>query len=143
MTYLLERLTTELDYPLLTDDAGLKAFATGQQNAVVFLPASPQRYPETLDVAVVLPELVKAFGGRLTPALAETDYAAALAATYGVTAWPALLLLRHGEYLGVITRMRDWDVYLHKINELLASSPVKAPGIGIPVVDAAGAASCQ
>lgn len=141
---LIDRLTTDLGYPLLTDQASLEAFAAAQENSVVFLPANPQHYPETLDVAIVLPEFVNVFNGRLTAGVADMAFAKALAAKYSITEWPALLFLRHGDYLGVITRMRDWDVYLSKINAFLSSSvPAKAPGIGIPVVGAPLAAGCH
>jgi hydrogenase-1 operon protein HyaE len=141
---LLERLTTDLGYPLLTDQASLDAFALPAANSVIFLPANPQHYPETLDVAIVLPEFLKIFSGRLTAGVADMTFAKELAAKYAITEWPALLFLRHGEYLGSIARMRDWDVYLSKINAFLSSSsPAKAPGIGIPVVGAPLAAGCH
>lgn len=140
---LLARLTTELGYPLLTNQSSLDAFANPRENTVIFLPANPQHYPETLDVAIVLPEFLKIFSGRLSAGVADLEFAKALAAQYAVTEWPALLFLRHGEYLGVITRMRDWDAYLSRINALLSSaSPAQAPGIGIPVVGAP-LASCH
>lgn len=133
---LIDRLTADLGYPLLTDQAGLEAFAGAQENSVVFLPANPQHYPETLDVTVVLPELLKVFSGRLSAGVADTTFAQILAAKYAITEWPVLLFLRYGEHLGVITRIRDWDVYLNKIHVFLSSSPAQAPGIGIPVVGA-------
>lgn len=143
MSQLLDRLTTDLGYPLLVDQASLEAFANPQENVMVFLPANPQHYPETLDVAIVLPEFLKVFSGRMSAGVANTVFAKDLAAKYGITEWPALLFLHHGEYLGVITRMRDWDVYLSKINAFLSSSsPAKAPGIGVPVVGASLAVGC-
>lgn len=133
---LIERLSTDLAYPLLHNAEQLTAFAQPVENAVIFLPNNPQHYPETLDVAIVLPELVKVFQGQFKPAVADWDYAKVLAAEYAITEWPALLFLRHGEYLGCITRVRDWSVYLSKIKTLLASTPSKKPGIGVAVVSA-------
>lgn len=135
MSYLIERLTTELHYPLVTDDAELAAFTQTHENAVLLLPANPQRYPETLDVAVVLPELMQVFR-QMGAAVASEEFAQVLAQRYGVNEWPSLLFLRQGEYLGVILRMRDWDVYLNNVQDVLASTPVRAPGVGIPVVAA-------
>lgn len=132
---LVDRLVTDLHYPHLTDEQSLHSFSAQTAHTVIFLPANPQQYPETLDVAIVLPELMKVFALQLQPAVASPDLAKTLAARYAISEWPALLFLRNGEYLGVITRMRDWDVYLRKVQELLqAPTPVKAPGIGIPVV---------
>ncbi|MEZ5453966.1 MAG: hydrogenase-1 expression HyaE [Thiothrix sp.] len=144
MSQLLDRLTHDLGYPLLADQASLEAFANPQENTMVFLPANPQHYPETLDVAIVLPEFLKIFQGRLSAGVADMAFAKELAAKYAITEWPTLLFLRHGEYLGTIPRMRNWDVYLSKINAFLSSSsPAKAPGIGVPVVGAPLAAGCH
>ncbi len=132
---LVERLTHDLGYPLLADHVALAAFAEQQDNSVILLPANPQHYPETLDVAIVLPELMRVFSGRMQAGVAEANFARELAGKYNISEWPALLFLRQGAYLGSIARMRDWGVYLSKINALLAAPvPVKAPGIGIPVV---------
>jgi hydrogenase-1 operon protein HyaE len=133
---LIERLSTDLAYPLLHNAEQLTAFAQPVENVVIFLPNNPQHYPETLDVAIVLPELVKVFQGQFKPAVADWDYAKVLAAEYAITEWPALLFLRYGEYLGCITRVRDWSVYLSKIKTLLAATPSKKPGIGVAVVSA-------
>lgn len=133
---LIERLNTDLAYPLLSNAEQRAAFAQPLANAVIFLPNNPQHYPETLDVAIVLPELVTIFQGQLKPAVADWDYAKVLAAEYAITEWPALLFLRHGEYLGSITRVRDWSVYLSKIKTLLAAEPSTKPGIGVAVVSA-------
>lgn len=143
MSNLLDRLTTDLGYPLLTGQDSLMAFAKPLKNSVVFLAANPQHYPETLDVAIVLPEFMKIFQGRLRASVADMEFAKTLAAKYGISEWPVLLFFRHGEYLGHIARMRDWDVYLSKINSLLnAPSPAKAPGFGIPIIGAQMSASC-
>jgi hydrogenase-1 operon protein HyaE len=132
---LVERLTHDLGYPLLADHAALAAFAEQDDNSVILLPANPLHYPETLDVAIVLPEMMRVFSGRMQAAVADATFARELAGKYSITEWPALLFLRQGAYLGSIARMRDWGVYLSKINTLLdAPVPVKAPGIGIPVV---------
>jgi hydrogenase-1 operon protein HyaE len=137
----IERLTTDLAYPLLSQVEQLTAFAQPVENAVIFLPNNPQHYPETLDVAIVLPELVKVFQGQFKPAVADWDYAKTLAAEYAITEWPALLFLRYGEYVGSIARVRDWSVYLSKIKTLLAAAPIKKPGIGIAVVSASSSCS--
>lgn len=133
---LVKRLTSEFHYPLLDNTEHLETWTQSAENSVIFLPANPQHYPETLDVAIILPELVKSFAGKLQAAVAGEAYAKTLAAQYAITEWPALLFLRYGEYLGSIARVRDWQVYLDKIQGLLAATPSKAPGIGIAVVSA-------
>lgn len=134
---LVERLTADWHYPLLTDEAALQHFTEHQRHSVIFLPAEPKHFPETLDVAIVLPELMKVFGEQLKPAVSDLAFAKTLAARYAITEWPSLLFMRHHAYLGHITRMRDWQVYLQKITALLHSPvPAKTPGIGIAVVSA-------
>ena len=49
-------------------------------------------------------------------------------------AWPALVFLKHGQYLDAITKVQNWDDYVHEINRILTLEPRPDPGIGIPVV---------
>lgn len=131
----LERLTTELHYPLLCQEADLQNLTQANLHSVIFLPAEPKHFPETLDVAVVLPELLKVFNEALQPAVADLVFAKTLAARYAISEWPTLLFLRNSDYLGHISRMRDWQVYLQKITTFLHSPlPPKTLGIGVAVV---------
>jgi len=130
---LLDRLTQELGYPLLDID-GLDAFLGNNEYSVLFFTEDPKRYPETNDVAVVLPELVKAFDGRFTPAVIERGAEKTLQTRYGFKVWPALVFLRGNAYLGTITKIQDWSVYLERVGTLLNSEPSRPPGVGIPVV---------
>ncbi|KJS41487.1 MAG: hypothetical protein VR70_04925 [Rhodospirillaceae bacterium BRH_c57] len=109
---LVARLTTDHGVPLVDDaslptDAGLTA---------VFLPGASG---ESGDVAVVLPELLKAFAGRLSAAVAAPEAEAALAARFAVFVTPALVFLRGGEQVGALTKVRDWAVYRDTIQTLL------------------------
>jgi hydrogenase-1 operon protein HyaE len=55
---------------------------------------------------------------------------------YGFTEYPALVFVRSGDFVGTITRIQDWNVYLEKITELMSSAPRRPPGFSIPVVSA-------
>ena len=103
-----------------------------QQNAlaVLFFAEDPMKYPETADVAMVLPELVREFPG-LAPALVDFDDQHALQKNFDFTAWPALAFFRDGAYRGAITRIQNWQDYLVQIDELLN----KAPKLMIPAVN--------
>jgi len=129
---LIDRLVTELAYPLVDTD-NLDEIASSTECLVLFFTEDPKRFPETNDVAVVLPELVKAFP-RLTPAVVARGDEKILQNRYGFTSWPALVFLRRGGYLGVITGIQDWQVYLQRITRLLDSEPTRPPTLGIPVV---------
>lgn len=130
---LIERLQREFSYPTV-DASSLNTFL--QQNActVLFFTEEPSRFPESNDVAVVLPELVKAFQGKFTPAIVARSDEKKLQSLYGFQSWPALVFLRGQNYLGAITGIQDWGVYLDEINTILASTASRPPAIGIPVV---------
>jgi len=131
---LIERLITELGYPLL-DEANIEAFVADQE-VVLFCTEDPKRFPESNDVAVVLPELEAAFPGRFVPAVVDASIERKIQNQYGFKVWPALVFLRDGQYLGTITKIQDWAVYQHEIASILASEPSRAPGVGVPVASA-------
>ncbi|WP_109106666.1 hydrogenase, partial [Azospirillum sp. TSO35-2] len=88
---------------------------------VVFLPGHGKGNGETADVAVILPELVRALHPRLKPAVAGVAAERALLARTGMMSLPALVFLRGDTLLGSIPRVRDWSDYLQRIAEILAS----------------------
>jgi hydrogenase-1 operon protein HyaE len=105
---------------------------------VLFFPGDPATVKDATDVAVVLPELLRAFEGQLNPGVVTDTFGAgkALKRTYGFSHFPALVFVRGGEYVGAICRIQDWGEYLEKISELLVAPPRRAPGFSIPVVTA-------
>ena len=94
---------------------------------VLFFPDDPKRAPETWDVAVVLPDILRASAEPLRVGLLDPASARQLAVEFGVFRWPSLVFLRDGAYLGVIERMRDWDEYLALIPAILALAPSAPP----------------
>lgn len=130
---LIERLQREFQYPTV-DASNLNEFLQAHACTVLFFTEEPSRFPETNDVAVVLPELVKAFPAQLTPAIVARSDEKKLQSLYGFQSWPALVFLRGQNYLGAITGIQDWGVYLDEIKTLLAAEPSRPPAIGIPVV---------
>jgi hydrogenase-1 operon protein HyaE len=118
------------------------ASQTGDQ--VLLFAGDPVRFPEALDVAVVLPELqkVSAAGGRpFGFAVAVPDTAEALAKRFGSQRWPTLMFFRDGQYVTTLSGMHDWTDYLVLLAQALAAPISRAPTIGIPVVNASAAAS--
>jgi len=130
---LIRSMVEQYAYPVLDEDSA-EAFLADNHEVVLFFAENPTQYPESNDVAMILPELVKAFSGRLQAALIAKSAERALQARYGFGTWPALVFLRDGEYLGVITQVQNWDDYLREIQRLLDSEPVRPPGFKIPVV---------
>lgn len=130
---LLESLTEQEGYPLL-DEASLPGFLEEGANRVLFFTGDPAKHPETLDVAVILPELMKVFGDRCRAGVVGRAAEESLQRRFGFSAWPALVFLRGDRYLGSIERVKDWAVYLSEIDRLLSAEPSRPPGIGIPVI---------
>jgi hydrogenase-1 operon protein HyaE len=129
---LLERL---LDLAAATAlEPGIFDMWTGEPGAALLVfTEDPALYRETLDLAVIVPELVQAFAGRFRTGLLLPPAARALASRYGFRRWPALVLLRDGGYVGAIDGLRDWQVYVDELSRLLESEPTRAPTVGIAV----------
>lgn len=134
---LIERLTAELDY-VPVGIANHDAFVERPGMNVLFFPGDPTTVRDATDVAVVLPELVEAFDGRLRPGVVGDVFGEgkALKHRYGFTEYPALVFVRSGEYVGTITRVQDWADYLTRISDLFVAAPQRPPGFSIPVVTA-------
>jgi hydrogenase-1 operon protein HyaE len=140
---LLQRLVAQHGATLVgLDDAARWEALAG--DSVLLFSGDPVRFPECLDVAVVLPELHAAFGGSFRIGVAERRNEEAFARRYGSQRWPSLVFLRDGAYLGTVSGMKDWPVFLAEIAAVLAATPRRAPTVGIPVVSASGdAAACH
>jgi hydrogenase-1 operon protein HyaE len=106
--------------------------------AMAVFAEDPERFKETLDLAVVVPELHIAGGRCFRVGLLPPAASRAIAPRYGFARWPAFVMLRDGQYLGAVDGIRDWDVYTAELVRLLAAAPSRPPTVGIPV-KAAGA----
>jgi hydrogenase-1 operon protein HyaE len=134
---LIERLTAELGYA----EIGLKNhddFVDRAGMNVLFFPGDPKTVRDSTDVAVILPELVRAFDGQLRPGVVTDTFGDGLQLKrqYGFPEYPALVFVRSGNYVGTITRVQDWSDYLNKINVLLTAPHRRPPGFSVPVVTA-------
>jgi hydrogenase-1 operon protein HyaE len=130
---LIQALIDEHHYTLLTED-NIEAFLQTNEDAVLFFSENPKQFPESNDVAVILPELMRQFGHRLTAAVVDESAERSLHKRYVFNKWPALVFLRRGEYLGVITGMQNWSDFMGEIERILAAAPVKASELELPVV---------
>lgn len=105
------------------DVAEIDDFLTGAETAgavpVLLFAGDPVRWPEATDVAVVLPELIEAFQGRLQGAMIAPQAELALAPRFNVQVYPSLVLWRTGKVLDVIPKIKDWSVYIDRITGLL------------------------
>ncbi|MEZ6002810.1 MAG: hydrogenase-1 expression HyaE [Planctomycetota bacterium] len=107
-------------------------FAQAHEHCVLMIPGDWKRHIESNDVAIILPELVKAFEGRLAGAVVDSASERDIQAQYRFARFPALVFLRRGEYLGVIEKVLDWQDYLCEISEILEREPRNPPAFEFP-----------
>ncbi|TXT38742.1 MAG: hypothetical protein FD135_2698 [Comamonadaceae bacterium] len=120
--------------------------AEQQGDHVLLFAGDPVRFPEALDVAVVLPELQKASattGRSFALAVAVPDCAEELAKKFGSQRWPTLMFFRDGHYVTTLSGMHDWTDYLALVTQALAAPTSRAPTIGIPLVSSTAGSTCH
>ena len=142
--------TTEAPHPLIAQlfskhgfselqAADIDAFAGKPGHALLVFTENPVRVRETLDLAVIAPEVVAAFPGRFRVGVLLPEAARAAQPRFGVRRWPALVVLRDGAYVGAIEGLRNWDEYVQEFERLLEAEPSRPPTIGVAVKTAGGA----
>jgi hydrogenase-1 operon protein HyaE len=123
------------------EPAGLDAWADEPGAALLVFTEDPVLYRESLDLAVIVPELAQALPGRFRTGLLLPAAARAVAPRYGFRRWPALVLLKGGRYVGAIDGLREWQTYLEELARLLESEPTRPPSVGIAVAAEGGPAT--
>lgn len=127
---LLSRLAAEQGVAVIAA-ADLEATAASEPRLAVLLTAA--KSPESWDVAVVLPEVLRACGGIRGVAL-EPAESARLASRYGIDKYPSVVMLREGRYTGVIEGMQDWEPFCLAVAQLAEAEPRRPPSLRIPIV---------
>lgn len=94
---------------------------------VVLIAGDPVRFPEGLDVAVVLPELCAQYPNQCRIALVKGADEDAVAKRFGVHSRPTLLFLRGKKYVTTIVGILDWDEYVPRFGEALRAPTQHAP----------------
>jgi hydrogenase-1 operon protein HyaE len=102
--------------------------------AVLLSAGDPNRFPEAIDVAVVLPELIAAFGGRLRGAIIARSDESALGQRFGVRVQPTLIFVTKGETLGLIAKIQDWSVYVDRITKLIDRPRGQSAAVAVTIV---------
>jgi len=112
--------------------------------ALLLFLEDPARYKETLDIAVIVPQLAQAFAGRFAVGVLLPEAAREIAVRYGFRRWPAFVLLADGNYVGAVDGLRDWNEYRTEVARLLDAPPSRPPTVGIAVKGGdQGAESCH
>jgi len=118
---LIDRLTGELGWPRLTSQPELEAFVTQPGAHALFVPGDPARNLESADVAVILPELRLAFQGKFDCAVVDDAIESDLRHETRVLKTPSIIFYRDGAMIGALPKVRDWDDYMMRIAQILAS----------------------
>lgn len=134
---LMQRLLDE-GHAVLVDENSADGFVQQQPHTLLFFAGDLRRYPESNDLAVILPELAKAFGGAFQIGLVAQSAETTLQKRYGFNHWPTLVLLRGDEYLGAISKLQNWAEYCADIQRLLQSESSRPPGFALPVIEQSG-----
>jgi hydrogenase-1 operon protein HyaE len=118
-------------------DAGnFDAFTQRAGHTLLLFTEDPVRFKETLDLAVIVPEIGRAFLGRYAVGVLLPEAARAFHPRYGFRRWPAFVLLKDGRYVGAVDGLRNWDEYVEEVARLLEAPPTRPPTIGIAVAGA-------
>lgn len=117
---------------------GLAAWRAADGHRALFFGGDPVRFPEALDVAVVLPELRAAAPRRFEIGVVPREHEDEIARAFGVQRWPSIVFLRDGGYQATVSGMRDWNDFVTAVRDALDAPTTRAPAIVIPVVAAGG-----
>ena len=139
---LLEQLVSRHGFTAL-DAASIDEFIAAPGHAMLVFTEDPVRYKETLDLAVIAPEVARAFAGRFRVGVLYPEAARKAAPRFGFARWPALAMVRDGAYVGAIDGLRNWDEYLEQTLQLLTAEPTRPPSVGIAVKSAGAQAGCD
>ncbi|ARN81862.1 hydrogenase accessory protein [Methylocystis bryophila] len=119
----LRQMLHERHHLPLVDEANVEAFLAptpaAPPHSALFFAGDPRERPETRDLAVILPQLLQAFAGRLRGALVAADAEPALKERFCVRVLPSLVILRDAEILGVLPKVYDWADYVARIEAML------------------------
>lgn len=128
---LLDGVIARRGWPVVGLDT-YRDFLASHDYTVLFFSGDWERLGESNDVAVILPEVESAFQGVFKTAVVERAAERKLQAIYRFPAFPALVFLRNGDYLGALTRVLDWDDYLRETARILESEPSEPPPFPMP-----------
>lgn len=128
---LLENIIKRENFAVINEE-NIDQFLEDSGDIVLLFTGDAKRRVEVDDVAVILPELVKAFKGRINAAVVERQSERPLQLRYRFNLFPTLVFLRNGEYLGVIKGVLDWVDYLNEISEILSRTPSEPPAFEFP-----------
>jgi hydrogenase-1 operon protein HyaE len=129
---LVRALSERMNLPIVDEtsiDAFLAADPAEAEHAIIFFTGDPAQRGETNDVAVVLPEILQTFQGRLRGGVVRRGSEDKLKSRFHVVVMPSLVVMRGSEIMGILPKVRDWSEYMEKIDIWLrpGTEPMKPP----------------
>lgn len=114
-----KRLFEEAAFCLL-GSAQLEDFLAASGLKMLVFADDPNERKTTLDMAVIAPELKKAFNGTLSQtAWADFKEARSLAARWGLRSLPAVAIFLNADFLGAVQGLKPWDEYCQLLSEIV------------------------
>ena len=136
---LIERLVRDFGVPEV-GASDVDDFLAPAGHAALLFTEDPKQYPESSDVAVILPELMGAFPGRFRAAVVARADERELQKRFGFARWPALVFLRDSDQVGTVTGVHDWDEFVGLVAGLLDSPTRREAAAAAARANVAGAA---
>lgn len=130
---LIQKMIDRNSYPIITDE-NIDEFLNENEYSALFFTENPKNFPESNDVAVILPELMAAFGGRIRVGVIGRDVERPLQARFRFKGYPALVFLKGGGYLDVITKVRNWSEYTEEVDRILKLEVSEPPAFDMSSV---------
>ena len=129
---LVRALSERMNLPIVDEtsiDAFLAAGAGEAEHAIIFFTGDPAQRSETNDVAVVLPEILQTFQGRLRGGVIRRGAEDRLKSRFHVVIMPSLVVMRGSDIMGILPKVRDWSDYMDKISAWLrpGAEPMTPP----------------
>lgn len=117
----LDHLTGPCGCPLL-DQAGAESFLSDPSPALLLFLGDVEQRRESVDVAIVMRELIAAYQGRLRVGLVRRDAEAALKPRFGIKQIPSVVAVAKGETQALLPNILDWSAYRDAVDALLAGT---------------------
>ncbi len=121
-TSLLQALTERHGLPVVDEttlDALLRPAKGEADHVLLFFPGDVKLRPESTDIAIILPQILNAFSGRLRGGVVSAASEERLRPRFQVLISPCLVLTKGESPVDVFSKVLDWSEYISRIETAL------------------------
>ena len=137
-----KRLFGEAGFQWLTSQE-LENFISLDGLKMLVFADDPNERKTTLDIAVIAPELKKAFNGALTAtAWADFKESRSMAARWGLRSMPVVAIFQNKDLLGAVQGLKPWDEYCSLLSEIVIRNKPVVRTIAIMPVEKQDSCDC-